>query len=226
MKKTLLLKAVAVAAALSLGGIALSAVVPPGTLLSDKQELVRNNASESETLDPAVAESVGANNICRDLFEGLTAADNNSKIVPGVAESWKQVDATTWVFKLRKDAVFSNGNPITAADFVYSWQRFLSPKTASTYSTTYGIFFVNGLEIAKGQKQPTELGVRAVDKYTLEVKTVAPTPFLPELLSNTQFAPVDKSVVEKHAKDWTKPGNMVGNGAYVLKEWQDRKSVV
>jgi oligopeptide transport system substrate-binding protein len=224
--KLLLKRAAFWAAALGLGTAAGAAVVPPGTQLADKQELIRNNGSESESLDPAVAESVGANNTCRDLFEGLTAADNNSKIVPGVAESWKQVDPVTWVFKLRKDAQFSNGNPITAGDFVYAWQRFLSPKTASPYATTYGVFFVNGLEIAKGQKAPTELAVKAVDKYTLEVKTVSPVPFLPELLSNTQFAPLDKSVVEKHAKDWTKPGIMVGNGAYVLKEWQVNSKVV
>ncbi len=226
MKNTLLLKAVAVAAALSLGGIAQSAVVPPGTALSDKQELVRNNGSESETLDPAVAESVGANTICRDLFESLTSADNNGKIVPGVAESWKQVDPTTWVFKLRKDAAFSNGDPVTAADFVYSWQRFFNPKTASTYATTFGVFFLNALEIAKGSKQPAELGIKALDKYTLEVKTTTPVAFLPDLVSNTQFAPVHRASMEKHAKDWTKPGNLVGNGAYVLKEWVVNSKVV
>jgi oligopeptide transport system substrate-binding protein len=226
MNTNLLLKGAALATALSLGGLAQSAVIPPGTQLSDKQELVRNNGSESETLDPAVAESVGANNICRDLFESLTAADNNGKIVPGVAESWKQTDPTTWVFKLRKDAVFSNGDPITTADFVYSWQRFFSPKTASQYATTFGVFIVNALDIANGKKQPAELGVKALDKYTLEVKTVSPVAFLPDLLSNTQFAPVNKASIEKHVKDWTKPGNLVGNGAYVLKDWQVNSKVV
>ncbi|MGL6069713.1 ABC transporter substrate-binding protein, partial [Craterilacuibacter sp.] len=119
-------------------GAALAAKVPAGTQLAAKQELIRNNGSETETLDPAVAESVGANNLTRDLFEGLTATDNEGRIVPGVAESWKQTSPTTWVFKLRKNAKWSNGEPVVAADFVYGWQRFVDPKTASPYATTYG----------------------------------------------------------------------------------------
>jgi len=81
-----------------------AAVIPPGTQLHPTQTLIRNNGSEPETLDPALAETVGANNITRDLFEGLTANDGDGKIVPGVAESWKQTNATTWVFKLRPNA--------------------------------------------------------------------------------------------------------------------------
>jgi oligopeptide transport system substrate-binding protein len=199
---------------------------PPGTQLHAKQELVRNNASEPESLDPANVEGVPASNIARDLYEGLTAANNQGQIVPGVAESWKQVNPTTWVFKLRKDALFSNGEPITAQDFVYGWQRFFSPKQASSYATTYGVFFVNGLEIASGKKPPADLGVKAIDKYTLEVKTTTPVAFLPDMLSNNQFAPVNKAVVDKYGKDWVKPGNFVGNGAFVLKEWQVNAKIV
>src|SRR5665811_1491906 len=89
-----------------------AATIPPGVQLHPTQTLIRNNGSEPETLDPALAESVGANNLTRDLFEGLTANDQNGKTVPGVAESWKQLDATTWVFKLRKNAKWSNGDPV------------------------------------------------------------------------------------------------------------------
>src|SRR6185312_15466735 len=105
-----------------------AAVIPPGTVLAAKQEMVRNNGAEPESLDPAYIESVPAGEIGRDLFEGLTSSDHHSNVVPGVAESWKQVDPTTWVFKLRKNAVWSNGTPVTAEDFVYSWRRFLDPK--------------------------------------------------------------------------------------------------
>jgi oligopeptide transport system substrate-binding protein len=205
---------------------ATQAAVPAGVPLHAKQELVRNNASEPESLDPANVEGVPASNIARDLFEGLTAADNNGHIVPGVAESWKQTNPTTWVFKLRPGALFSNGEPITAQDFVYGWQRFLSPKQASSYATTYGIFLLNGLEIANGKKPPAELGVKALDELTLEVKTTTPVAFLPELVSNNQFAPVNRAAVEQGGRDWTKPGKLVGNGAYVLKDWQVNSRIV
>ena len=222
----LLTTAISVAGLSTWPGLASAATIPPGTVLAAKQEFVRNSGSEPETLDPAIAESVGANNIMRDLFEGLTATDNSGKLVPGVAESWQQVDPVTWRFKLRANAQFSNGQPIVADDFVYAWRRFLDPKTASTLATTFGMFIQNGLEIAKGSKPVTEAGIRAVDKATVEVKTSTPLPFLPELMSNTQFAPIHKATVDKFGKDWTKPGNMVSNGAYVLKDWQVNSKVV
>src|SRR5258706_2689465 len=96
-----------------------AAVIPPGVQLHSTQTLIRNNGSEAETLDPAVAESVGANNLTRDLFEGLTANDADGKTIPGVAESWKQTNSLTWVFKLRQNAKWSNVDPVTAPDSVY-----------------------------------------------------------------------------------------------------------
>lgn len=206
--------------------LATAAVVPPGVKLHPVQESVRNNGSEPETLDPALAESVPANAIARDLFEGLTATNNSGDIVPGVAESWKQVNPTTWVFTLRKNALFSNGDPITADDFVYGWRRYLDPKTASQYATTFAPFILNGMKVAEGKAALTELGVKALDKYTLEVKTPSPVPFLPDLMSSTQFAPINKKTIDKFGKDWTKPGNLVGNGAYILKDWQVNSKLV
>lgn len=203
-----------------------AAVIPPGTVLHAKQEFVRNNGSEPESLDPALAESVPANSITRDLFEALTSTDNSGNVVPGVAESWKQTDAVTWVFKLRKDALWSNGQPIVADDFVYGWRRFLDPKTASTYATTFGEFIQNGLEVAKGIKPGSELGIKALDKHTVEVKTATPVAYLPHLLSNNQFGPVHRATIEKFGKDWTKPGKMVGNGAFMLQDWQVNSKVV
>jgi oligopeptide transport system substrate-binding protein len=214
------------ALAVALAFPALAAVIPPGTQLHPTQTLIRNNGSEAETLDPAVAESVGANNITRDLFEGLTANDAAGKIVPGVAESWKQVNALTWVFKLRQNAKWSNGDPVTAQDCVYGIRRFLDPKTASTYSATYGVFLLNGKDAATGKKPTSEVGVKALDKFTLEVKTPFPVTFLPSLMSNNNLGPLHQASVEKFGRDWTKPGNMVSNGAFVLKEWQVNSRLV
>ncbi|AMO23994.1 peptide ABC transporter substrate-binding protein [Ramlibacter solisilvae] len=203
-----------------------AAVVPPGVELHPTQTLIRNNGSEPETLDPASAETVGANNITRDMFEGLTANDAAGKIIPGLAESWKQTNATTWVFKLRQNAKWSNGDPVTAQDVVYGIRRFLDPKTASKYAATYGVFLQNGKEVAMGKKPPSEVGVKALDKFTVEIKTPFPVSFLPQLVSNNNLGPVHQASIEKFGKDWTKPGNLVGNGAYVLKEWQVNSKVV
>lgn len=212
--------------ALAFGGLAMAATVPAGVKLHDKQELVRNNGSEPETLDPALASGVPANNVIRDLFEGLTAVDSNGKVVPGVAESWKQTDPQTWVFKLRKNAKWSNGDNVTAEDFVYGMRRFVDPATASKYAATYGIFLANAKEIIEGKKPKEELGVKAVDPYTIEIKTPFPANFLPEVLSNLQMGAVHKATVEKFGKDWTKPGNIVGNGAFTLKDWQVNSKIV
>src|SRR5580658_11285819 len=87
-----------------LPSLASAAIVPPGVQLAAKQELVRNNGSEVETLDPNAAESVAAANVSRDLFEGLTALDAEGNLVPGVAQTWEQKDPTTWIFHLRRSA--------------------------------------------------------------------------------------------------------------------------
>lgn len=225
MQSSFTLTAVA-ALTLAIAGSSLAATIPAGTQLHPTQHLTRSNGSEPESMDPAVAETVPANQIMRDLFEGLTATTTEGKVVPGVAESWKQTNPTTWVFKLRAGAKFSNGDPITAEDFVYSFRRFVDPKTASPYAATFGVFLQNGLEVAQGKKPTSELGVKALDKATLEIKTQDPVAFMLELMTNTQFAPVHKATVEKFGKNWVKPGNMVGNGAYVLKDWQVNNRIV
>ena len=225
-KKTILSSLFAAVIATSFAAPGLAAVIPPGVQLHATQTLIRNNGSEPETLDPALAESVGANNVTRDLFEALTSNESTGKIVPGVAESWKQTDPTTWVFKLRPNAKWSNGDPVTAEDFVFGIRRFLDPKTASTYSSTYGVFLLNGAAIVKGTKPPADVGIKAIDKLTVEVKTAYPVSFLPALMSNNNLGPVHKASLEKHGKDWTKPGNLVSNGAYTLKEWQVNNRLV
>jgi oligopeptide transport system substrate-binding protein len=214
------------ALALACGSAAFAATIPAGVQLHAKQEMVRNNGSEPETLDPALASGVPANNVIRDMFEGLTAVDSNGKVVPGVAESWKQTDPKTWVFKLRKNAKWSNGEPVTAEGFVYGMRRFVDPATASKYASTYGIFLHNAKEIIDGKKPSSELEVKAVDAFTVEIKTPFPAGFLPEVVSNLQLGPVHKAPIEKFGKEWTKPGNLVGNGAFTLKDWQVNSKIV
>ena len=199
---------------------AAAAIIPPGTQLSPRQELVRNNGDEPETMDPALTESVVSASILLDLFEGLTASEQHGDIVPGVAESWKQVDATTWVFKLRRNAAWSDGRPVTAEDFVWSWRRLVDPKTSAENAFTFGAYLLNGAAIVEGKKPAGQLGVRAIDAQTLEIRTAGAVPFLPAALAVAEFLPQPRGAVEKFGKEWTKPGNMVSNGAYVLKDWQ------
>jgi len=203
-----------------------AAVIPPGTALADKQELVRNNGAEPESLDPHLVESAQAINILNDLFEGLTAVDNHGKVVPGAAQSWRQTDATTWVFKLRRDGRWSNGEPVTAQDFAFAWRRFVDPKTAAALASAYGGYVFNGVPITQGKLPTSALGVRVVDAWTLEVKTSSPVPFFPYVVAGAQFAPLPHVLIEKFGKDWTKPNSLVSNGAYVLKDWRVNSKIV
>ena len=111
----------ALAACLSFASLA--AEVPAGTPLAASQEIIRHIKDEPASLDPAKAVGLPEIPVIRDLFEGLTSQDASGKTVPGVATSWQTSDNKTWIFTLRKDARWSNGDPVTAADFVYSWQR-------------------------------------------------------------------------------------------------------
>ena len=128
--------AAGVLSALIAGNMAMAADVPAGVQLAEKQTLVRNSGAEPQSLDPNKIEGVPEANISRDLFEGLlNTSPKDGHPIPGVAESWDNKDFKVWTFHLRKDAKWSNGEPVTAQDFVYSWQRLVDPKTASPYAS-------------------------------------------------------------------------------------------
>lgn len=204
------------------GGInmAQAADVPAGTKLADVQQLVKGNGSEPATLDPQKVEGTPESAILRDLFEGLVSSGPKGEVVPGVAESWETKDNKHYVFHLRKDAKWSNGEPVTAHDFEFAFKRAVDPKTASPYSWYLEIpTIVNASEIIAGKKPADSLGVKAVDDYTFEVQLEKAIPYFVSMLSHTTTYPVPKKVIEKFGDKWTQPGNMVGNGAYVLKEW-------
>ena len=202
------------------------AVIPPGTVLDPRQEMVRNTGFEPDSLDPSISQTDGSIAILSDVFASLTALDAHDQVVPGVAESWRRADALTWVFKLRPNAAWSDGKAVTAGDFVYGWRRFLDPKTAAFLASSIGVVVSNGADVLAGRKPPAALGVRAIDSATLEVTTAVPTPFLPQLLAAPQFAPLPRATIETLGKDWTKPGNMISNGPYLLRDWQVNSRVV
>ncbi|AJZ61731.1 bacterial extracellular solute-binding s, 5 Middle family protein [Paraburkholderia fungorum] len=225
MKNPFVHKAALAALVLAFQSSAFAVTVPAGVTLAASQEMTRQVPTETESLDPAHIESWTGNTIGLDLFEGLTRMDASGAIVPGVAESWSRTGPTTWVFKLRHDARWSNGQPVTAADFVYSWQRVLDPKTGSKY-TVLVEFVKNAKAILAGKAPLTSLGVRAVDPYTLEVTTEVPAAFFPQLTAMSTMVPVNRAVVTKFGGDWTRPGNFVGNGPYTLTDWQPSNRLV
>lgn len=158
-KKSLV--AAGILTALIAGNAAMAADVPAGVQLAEKQTLVRNNGAEVQSLDPHKIEGVPESNVNRDLFEGLLVTDVDGHPAPGVAEKWDNKDFKVWTFHLRKDAKWSDGTPVTAEDFVYSWQRLADPNTASPYASylQYG-HIANIDDIITGKKPVTDLGVK------------------------------------------------------------------
>ncbi|MBA0215888.1 oligopeptide ABC transporter substrate-binding protein OppA [Pectobacterium brasiliense] len=221
--------AAAIIAALSstMAVSAFAATVPAGVQLAEKQELVRNNGAEVSSLDPHKIEGVPESNVSRDLLEGLVISDVNGKTSPGVAESWDNKDFKVWTFHLRKDAKWSNGEPVTAQDFVYSWQRLADPKTASPYASylQYG-HLLNIDDIIAGKKSPDTLGVKAIDDHTFEVTLSEAVPYFYKLPVYVAMSPVNKAAIEKFGEKWTQPQNWVGNGAYKLKDWVVNEKIV
>lgn len=214
------LVAAGILTALIAGNAAMAADVPAGVQLAEKQTLVRNNGAEVQSLDPHKIEGVPESNVNRDLFEGLLVTDVDGHPAPGVAEKWENKDFKVWTFHLRKDAKWSDGTPVIAEDFVYSWQRLANPNTASPYASylQYG-HIANIDDIIAGKKPVTDLGVKAIDANTFEVTLSEPVPYFYKLLVHPSVSPVPKSAVEKFGEKWTQPANIVTNGAYKLKDW-------
>ncbi|AKL12226.1 Periplasmic oligopeptide-binding protein precursor [Phytobacter ursingii] len=224
-KKSLV--AAGILTALIAGNVAMAADVPAGVQLAEKQTLVRNNGSEVQSLDPHKIEGVPESNVSRDLFEGLLVSDVEGHPSAGVAEKWENKDFKVWTFHLRKDAKWSDGSPVTAHDFVYSWQRLADPKTASPYASylQYG-HIANIDDIIAGKKPTSDLGVKAIDDNTFEVTLSEPVPYFYKLLVHPSVSPVPKAVVEKFGDKWTQPANIVTNGAYKLKDWVVNERIV
>ena len=185
-----------------------------------KNTLQRGNGAEPETLDVHKSSGVPAANIQRDLFEGLVAEAADGSHVPGVAESWTlSDDGKVYTFRLRKNAKWSNGDAVTAHDFVFALRRGVDPAVGSSYAFILWPI-ANGEEITKGKvKELDRLGVEAVDAHTLKVTLKAPTPYFIGLLTHMHAYPVHRKTIERHGDKWTRAGNLVSNGAYRLAEW-------
>ena len=191
-----------------------------GQELSPVQVFRKNNGTEPGTLDPHRAEGVPASNVLRDLFEGLVMEDPSGRYVPGAAESWTlSQDAKTYTFKMRENGKWSNGDKVTAEDFVYGLRRSVDPATLSNYSSMlYPI--KNARDIVLGKMNPEALGVRSDGPKTLIIELEEPTPYFLSLLTHSTTYAAHRPTVERFGAQFTRPGKLVSNGAFKLKEWR------
>lgn len=203
--------------------------------LGNEQQILHiGNGNEPADIDPHITTGIPENHIQLAVFEGLVSKNSkNLEVIPGVAESWEIAeDGLHYVFHLRKNARWSNGDPVTADDFVWSWQRALLPSLGNQYA--YAFYGIRNAEaFNKGTITDFEqVGVKAVDDYTLRVELVRPVPYFLDLLDHHAMDPVHRATIEKFGEPgdrgtaWTKPGNFVGNGPFTMKEWIPNKVVV
>ncbi len=198
------------------------------------QTLLVGNGGEPATLDPAVSTLMVEGRLIRAFFEALTETDAHiSQPLPAAAERWeKSPDGSTWTFHLRPNARWSNGDPVIAPDFVFSYRRTLSPKLGST--TAYMLFGLKNAEAYYAGKLAdfSQVGVKAVDDLTLCLTSERPIPYLPSLVAHKSWSPVHRASVEQHggtddrSSPWTKPGRLVGNGPFTLVEWRAHDRIV
>jgi oligopeptide transport system substrate-binding protein len=199
-----------------------------------EQTLLLGNGAEPEDLDPQVVTAYTDQNILLALFEGLTAIDEKtSQAVPAAALSWESsADGLVWTFHLREGLRWSNGDPLVADDFVQSWRRMLSPAFAAEYADLF-YPIKNAQAFNEGTTtDPSALGVTAPDPRTLRIELARPTPYLPVLAALPPWYPVNPRVLEhfgattKRGTAWTRPGNLVGNGPFLLDEWSPNARIV
>ncbi|PIE07653.1 MAG: oligopeptide ABC transporter substrate-binding protein OppA [Rhodobacterales bacterium] len=215
------IKSALFASALALASPALAAgTAPNGKPLADDQTFTYRVLDEHTSVDPQIVEDVTGSEIVRDLFEGLYNQDADGNLVPGVALSHEvSDDRLTYTFKLRPEAMWSDGKPVTAGDFVYAWRRLADPNTASPYQWYIAVMNLrNGAAVTDGEKPVEELGVKAVDDHTLEVTLESPMSYFPLTTTHSSAFPSPKWVIDEFGEDWIKPEHIVTNGAYVLTE--------
>jgi oligopeptide transport system substrate-binding protein len=190
--------------------------------------LLYGNGAEPKSLDPHLVTGVPENHIISALMEGLISyhPTNDLEPEPGVAERWEHnADFTVWRFQLRANARWSNGEPVTAGDFVYSWQRILSPALGAEYASMLYVIR-NAEDFHQGRiRDFGQVGVRALNPRTLEVTLAGPTPYFLNMLKHYSFFPVNPRVVERFGgmtnrqNRWSTAENYVGNGPFRITQW-------
>ncbi len=184
--------------------------------VAEQNTLHRGIGSDPDTLDAHKTNALQSFTVLNDLGEGLMADDRHGALIPGVAESHVvSEDGLRYTFKLREDARWSNGDPVTAGDFAYAYRRLADPATAALYVDSVTAI-ANAKAIIAGELEPDSLGVTAIDPLTLEISLEQPTPYFLALLVHPSMHPIHESSVKAHGDAFARPGNLVTNGAYRL----------
>ncbi|MEN1966801.1 peptide ABC transporter substrate-binding protein [Lentibacillus sp. N15] len=189
---------------------------------SEEQVFNMIETAEIPTGDPALATDAASFIVFGQTMEGLYILDKDDNPVPAIADGEPDVseDGKEYTFKLRDDAKWSNGDPVTADDFVYAWQRALDPDTGSEYAYMFSGIIENATEIMNGDKKPDELAAEAVDEHTLKVTLEQPVDYLNSLLAFGTYLPLNEKFVEEKGDDFgTNSENMLANGPFVLTDW-------
>ncbi len=199
-----------------------------GEELAAAQAYTFRMLDSAKSLDPQLISSVEDSDVARGIFEGLYNEDGDGNMVPAGAVSYSvSDDLKTYTFKLRPEAKWSNGDPVTAADYVYGWQRPVDPALASEYAYYLELVqVVNAADITAGKKPVTDLGAKAVDDRTFQVTLINPLPYFVKMLSNSSTFTAPKATIDKFDANWTKVENIVTNGAYKLFEVVDGEKYV
>ncbi|HEX2045892.1 MAG TPA: peptide ABC transporter substrate-binding protein [Gaiellaceae bacterium] len=185
--------------------------------------------AEPPSLDPGLATDTTSANVILNLMDPLVVLDENLEPQPNLAESWEiSEDGTTVTYTLRQDGQWTNGDPVTAADFEYSWKRTLSPELAADYA--YQLYGIEGAQEYNAcerncNRLRDQVGVRAVDDHTLEVQLTSPQPWFVGQSAHHSFLAVHQETVEQFAEQWTEPGNIVTNGPFMLEAWEHEASI-
>ncbi|MDP4162407.1 MAG: peptide ABC transporter substrate-binding protein [Bacillota bacterium] len=193
------------------------------TAKAPEQVLNVLESAEIPTMDSVMAQDVMSFTMLNAVNDGLYRLDQNNNVIPAVADGMPvpNADKTVYTIKLKKDTKWSNGDPVTAHDFVFAWQRAIDPKTASPYGPYYMEDKIkNATEIANGKMKPSELGIKAVDDYTLEVTLVKPLPYFESYITFQLFYPEDQKYVESQGKDYAKDAaHVLYNGPFTMTKW-------
>lgn len=182
--------------------------------------------SEPPSMDPGIAVDADSFDMIYACFEGLTSYDLNGQLTNATAESFtNSPDFTRFTFKIRKDAKWSNGDPVTAHDFVYAIKRNLDPKTASEYA--YQLYYIKGgEEYNTGKGKAEDVGVKALDDYTIQFDLKSPTPFFRELTFFPTLFPLHQKTVEGNPAWAAEAKTIVGNGPFVMDTWEHKSKIV
>jgi oligopeptide transport system substrate-binding protein len=191
------------------------------------QDFVMNNGSEPQSLDPALTSGVPESRLAYSLFEGLVVNDaRTSQPVPALSDKWTvSADKKTYTFHIRP-AQWSDGNPISAQDFVNSWLRVLDPKTASPYAYLLGDNIEGAKSYNAGKGPAQDVKIKAVDAQNLQVTFVGPLPYALNMLTHSSFSVTPTQTIAKFGGDWIKPDHFVGSGPFVLKSWRPQDRIV